>query len=265
VFAGESGTGTLTVSGTGSLVINGTAGLRVASAAAGTGIVNLNAGGLITTQLVTSAGNATFNFNGGTLQAGASTTTFFQGLTQAAIRENGGTVNSNGFDITIAQALSHAGSSATDGGLTKTGAGTLTLSNAANTYNGVTLVSQGTLATAATGVFGVGNVTVADVAGATLLLGNNASIADTATLLFGGNSTINLNFTAGDANAEVVLAVTNGTLSIGAGTYDAGELNAFFGGGSFIGTGALQVVPEPSVALLGGLGVLGLLRRRRTA
>jgi autotransporter-associated beta strand protein len=265
VFAGEAGTGTLTVSGTGSLVINGTAGLRVASAASGTGIVNLNTGGLITTQLVTSAGNATFNFNGGTLQAGASTTTFFEGLTQAAIRENGGTVNSNGFDITIGQALQHAGSSATDGGLTKTGAGTLTLSNAANTYNGTTLVSQGTLATAATGVFGIGNVTVANVAGATLLLGNNTSIADTATLLFGGNSTINLNFTAGDVNAEVVGAITNGTISIGAGTYDASELNAFFGGSSFIGTGALQVVPEPSVALLGGLGVLGLLRRRRTA
>lgn len=265
VFAGEAGTGTLTVSGTGSLVINGTGGLRVASAAAGTGIVNLNAGGLITTQLVTSAGNATFNFNGGTLRAGAASTTFFQGLTQANVMENGATINTNTFDITVAQALLHAGSSATDGGLNKTGTGTLTLSNAANTYNGTTLVSQGTLATAATGVFGIGNVTVANVAGATLVLGNNASIANTATLLFGANSTVNLNFTAGDANAEVVGAITNGTLSIGAGTYDASELNAFFGGSSFIGTGALQIVPEPSVALLGGLGVLGLLRRRRTA
>jgi MYXO-CTERM domain-containing protein len=47
------------------------------------------------------------------------------------------------------------------------------------------------------------------------------------------------------------------------GTYTASELNTLFGSGRFTGGSTLTVIPEPSAALLGGLGLLVLLRRRR--
>jgi len=51
---------------------------------------------------------------------------------------------------------------------------------------------------------------------------------------------------------------------LSAGTYDAAELNSLFGNGAqFIdGGGSLTVVPEPGATVLGGLGMLALLRRR---
>ena len=62
----------------------------------------------------------------------------------------------------------------------------------------------------------------------------------------------------------------NGTL--GAGVFDGLDNNSFgtaydIGGGrsAYFQTGSLQlvVIPEPRAALLGGLGLLALLRRRR--
>jgi hypothetical protein len=48
------------------------------------------------------------------------------------------------------------------------------------------------------------------------------------------------------------------------GTYTIAELNTLSTSTIFTGTtGTIQVVPEPSVALLGGIGLVGLLRRRR--
>lgn len=55
-----------------------------------------------------------------------------------------------------------------------------------------------------------------------------------------------------------------GASSLDAGTYTAAELNALYGSGSqFLGGSTLTVIPEPTAALLGGLGLLTLLRRRR--
>lgn len=56
-----------------------------------------------------------------------------------------------------------------------------------------------------------------------------------------------------------------GASSLDPGTYTAAQLNTLYGSGSqFLGDSSLTVIiPEPSVALLGGLGMLALLRRRR--
>ena len=63
-----------------------------------------------------------------------------QGLTAANVKDGGAIIDSNGFDVTIAQPLVAGGT----GGLTKNGAGTVTLSGA-NTYTGATTVNAGTL------------------------------------------------------------------------------------------------------------------------
>lgn len=94
------------------------------------------------------SGTGTFHFNGGTLLPAASTTSFFQGVTTADVRNGGVKLDTNGFNVTVAQSLVHstvAEDAATDGGLTKLGAGTLTLSGT-NTYTGATNVNAGTLA-----------------------------------------------------------------------------------------------------------------------
>jgi fibronectin-binding autotransporter adhesin len=259
MIIGEGGTGTLTVSN-GGVVNIGTNGYQLGANASGVGTINLNGGTLQGGSVFKGAGTGTFNFNGGTLQATAASPTFMTGLTAANVQSGGANIDSNGFDITIAQALLDGGGG---GGLTKTGLGTLTLSSAANTYTGATLISNGTLATDLTGSFGPGNVTIADLAGAGLTLGNGSSIADTATLFFGDAGTITLN----NATSDTVLGITqtDDAQSIGAGTFTAAQLNSFFGVTSFGGTGSLTVVPESSAALLGGLGVLGLFRRRRKA
>lgn len=88
-------------------------------------------------------------FEGGELRYGGSSANanFLPNLTglTANVRAGGAIINSNGQDITIAHSLEHdASGPATDGGLTKRGNGTLTLTGN-NTYNGTTTVEQGTL------------------------------------------------------------------------------------------------------------------------
>ncbi len=144
LIVGEAGAGTLVVSGTGQVTTAGA--LRIGASATGSGTVSLN-GGVITTPAITrGTGAATLFFNGGTLRAAGSSTTFLQGLTNALVRAGGGTIDTQAFAITVAQPLLHLPALGTspDGGLTKTGAGTLILAGS-NTYTGATTVSAGTL------------------------------------------------------------------------------------------------------------------------
>jgi autotransporter-associated beta strand protein len=153
-----------------------------------------------------------------------------------------------------------------NGGLAVTNAGTFKSSlilTGANTYAGGSTVNSGILATAGTGTFGVGDITVANLA--TLTLGNNTSIADTAGLTF-GNSTINLNYTGTETLASLFSSITSTSMAAGVG-YTATDLNNFFGGAYFAGTGLITVaaIPEPSTyaAILGGMALAGVMIARR--
>lgn len=114
---------------------------------------NLNGGTLIVPQIIseTANGTRTFNFNGGTLKAAAANANFMSlGADSGAIanvRNGGAIIDDGGFSISVAQALVHStipGDSATDGGLTKNGSGTLTLTGV-NTYTGNTTINAGAL------------------------------------------------------------------------------------------------------------------------
>jgi autotransporter-associated beta strand protein len=139
INVGESGTGTLNVSGSGQATTVG--GVRLAASSGGIGTVNLN-GGTITTPIVEVGGGAssTFNFNGGTLRASASTATFMQGLTAANVQNGGALIDCQANNITIAQPLLNGGS----GGLRKLGTGTLTLTGA-STFTGPTIINGNTV------------------------------------------------------------------------------------------------------------------------
>ena len=176
--AGDNVWSTVTVSGTGNFTIGG--GLRLTGAPAATrnsagriiqnagtvtvagglnmarttatntaarrGEYSLNGGTLNVNQITQDAGTdtfGTFNFNGGTLKPTAASTTFMQGLTTTQVKTGGALIDTNGFDITIAQPLLTGG--AGDGGLTKSGTGTLTLTGA-STYTGATTITTGKLA-----------------------------------------------------------------------------------------------------------------------
>jgi len=144
LIIGEEGTGTMTVSGTG--VVNSAGNLIISNGGTAVAVVNLNAGGTITTRQVAEgaggAGNATLNFDGGVLKAGSgANANFLNGLDNAFVLAGGVKIDTNGNDINVAQSLLDTSTSA---GLTKTGAGRLGL-DGANTYTGTTLVSTGTL------------------------------------------------------------------------------------------------------------------------
>jgi autotransporter-associated beta strand protein len=157
-------TGTLTIAGgTVNVGSNGTLGYTgnnpgIVQYGNGTGTLNLGSGGTLKLFGFKSSGGAAtnINFNGGTLVALGSPAFFMgnNGASDAAptavgtfttqVKAGGAMIDTNGFNITIPSNLvEDAGSPG--GGLTKQGAGVLTLTGA-NTYTGTTDVSNGVLA-----------------------------------------------------------------------------------------------------------------------
>lgn len=181
-FSGN-GTGTAT---------SGVVDLNQAGGATANNTFNLNGGTLTIAQVITNNNNGTavFNFNGGTLKAANAGTNFVDlgGASQTAkVLAGGALIDTNGYNVTIPEKL--LSGAVSDGGLTKSGTGTLTLS-AANTYNGATAVNAGSLILTSTGSLATSGVTVAGTAS----LGGSGSIAGSVTsagqLLPGGPSTI---------------------------------------------------------------------------
>jgi autotransporter-associated beta strand protein len=147
------------------------------------------------------------------------------------------------------------------GGLTKSGAGVLTLSGA-NTYTGATQINAGTLHLDATGTLN-GSTSLSLASGATLQLDTNISLNDNIVLALAGGSNLDLNFD-GSLGADTIRGLIVGSTTFGPGTYTMTDLNGF--GVTVTGAGSLtvlQAVPEPSVFALFGLGAAGLLLCRR--
>lgn len=170
---GGAGTGTLTINGSSQhnnalellVGLAGSGTLNIADTAvvqtiytrlggAGNGTLNLD-GGTLTTDKVFKAGGAgssTANLDGGILKVRATAgreadwLIFMQGLDNTFIEDGGVTFDTNGKTIVVAQPLQHDATlgALADGGLTKQGNGTLTLSGN-STYTGDTRVNVGHL------------------------------------------------------------------------------------------------------------------------
>jgi autotransporter-associated beta strand protein len=208
------------------------------------GTVNLNGGTLMCNRVGTASANsqtnwlfgsaAIFNFNGGTLTAKTSATNFIFGNTTlptipigAIIKSGGANIDDGGFAITIAEPLQHdSGLGASpDGGLTKLNSGTLTLTTG-STYNGDTVVSNGTLALSGNGsISGSANIFIN--AGGTLDASarNSASLTLAGGQLLSGNGTVKGNVIVGPGAAlapgngiGILTFNTNLTLSGGSAT-----------------------------------------------
>ncbi len=208
---GENGTLTLT---SGSVTITGS--LSVVSAGGGAlGTVNLN-GGVLTVNNVVQGGStgrtAVFNFNGGLLKSGSSSAAFMTGLTTANVREGGARIQAD-HAITIGQALLHSGTAAVDGGLVKTGTGTLTL-NAANTYTGTTRINAGTLSldNNNTTTSRLASTTDVTISAGTLLLSQSGITASTNRI----NNSAAINLSGGTFDLNGLSEGAAGTNGVGA-------------------------------------------------
>lgn len=203
----------------------------------------------------TSLGSGTVTLNGGGIEVyTGSTDTFANAMTMGA---SGGTFETLGTSsVTLSGVIDGAGA------FNKQGVGTLLITNT-NSYAGGTTVTDGILQTGAVGTLGTGDVSV--LAGKTLTLGNNLSLDSSATFTFDLTSIINLNY----AGEMTIADLGTGLLFIDNGTYTASQLNSFFGGSTFAGTGSVTVVPEPQslqlimVAAFLAFAVMG--RRFRTS
>ena len=252
----STGTSFATLSGTGAITGGVTSVVDLMQAnVAGNNTFNLDGGTLTISQVLSNSNNGTaaFNFNGGTLKASADSVDLLAlgGASQRAnVRNGGAMINTNGNNVSISESLQHSnvgGDNAIDGGLTKSGAGTLTLS-AVNTYNGATTISAGTLALGASASLASTQISVSG--GATYDVSAQAyTVASGVTVT--NNGTVNGGFTV----------ASGGTLN-GSGTFNnavtvSGNLNPGNSPGSQTYVAGLTLAAATTTMEIAGLGGVG--------
>jgi autotransporter-associated beta strand protein len=185
---------------------NVAAGINMAFAAGGYSVYQLD-GGLLSVPRIrqtAATGNGWFHFNGGTVSPSTNlnASTFMVGLTAALVQDGGAHFDTAGLDITVGQALLNGGS----GGLAKSGAGRLTLTNV-STYVGPTRVLGGTLALTGSG----------SVASSTLLTISSGAVLDVAGVTGGFPLAAGQTLGGGGAVAGVVQVNPGATVAPGDG------------------------------------------------
>jgi len=234
----NSGTGSVIVSGTGTFTTGSTSGiLRLGGQSGGNGTINLESGGTFATARTlskgtsgTSTATAAINFNGGTLRANGNNGDWIWKNITANVQAGGAIIDSNGFNVSILQAFTNSGG--TDGGLTKVGAGELSLIDVASTsstFNGGVMVKGGTLLAAGDRSFGA-------VPG--------AFTASNITLDGGAIKNTNVNLTLG-SNRGIYLGNNGGNIAVWGG-------RVFTVPGTISGPGNLSKVDVGTLVLDGG-------------
>ena len=197
-----------TISGTGGLTKQGAGTLTLTGSSSYTGGTTINDGVLALGSANAVGTSGTISFGGGTLQYSASNTTDYSSRFSTAASQ-AYEVDTNGQSVTLASPLTSSG-----GSLTKSGAGTLTLSGN-NSYTGGTTISGGVLQVGAGGTTG-------SIAGDVV---NNSSLV----------------FNRSDASTFSGSTSGTGALSkSGAGTLTLSGNNSYTGGTTISG-GVLQV------------------------
>ena len=260
-YVGLSGAGTFTQSGGTNTVSTA---LYLGCSPGSSGTYNLDGGTLIVSAISGGPGTAVFNFNGGTLQAGAA----FSTTQPVALATSGGnaTIDTAGYAVTLAGPLSGPG------GLVKVDSGTLTLTGS-NSYTGGTTISGGTLQVDAGGASGsIPGGAVLDNGALAFNRSDNYSVSSP---ISGSGSVTQigpgtLTFAAANNYSGTTL-VSGGTLALansaalqqstldtsGAGTVSFGSLTAATLGG-LTGSGALALTNSASAPLALRVGNNGI-------
>ncbi len=261
----------ITIADTGGLVINGLVGTTttISGAITGTsGITKSGTGTLILSSASNNYGNTTVNSGtlefvsgalgtlpGKTITLDNSTLRFATGNTQdisaatVTIGASGATLDTNGNSVSLANSIGNGGL----GGLTKAGAGTLTVA-ASNNYSGTTAINSGTLVISANDSLGVPS------AGAGVTI-NGGTLQTTATMTFDNAGSNQRAFTVGASGATIstaasTVATITGTVSgagsltkSGAGDLDISSDNsATFSGPVTINGGILRLQNGNAIA-----------------
>jgi autotransporter-associated beta strand protein len=223
------GTGVLNISGTSVLTVNNNVILGNSSAS---GTLNLNGGTISASGFNRGTGTGIINANGGTLQGRVANANFLSTNT-VNLLAGGLTIDTNTFALTVANNMSGVG------GLTKEGAGTLTLSGTPS-YSGDTTVRDG------------------------ILQLQNVFLSDAADIFLETGGIMALNFVGTDTIDQLLFDGAFQNL----GTWGAIGSGADNESAFFTGTGLVEVtaVPEPSTyaLLVGGLFFFWVVRRKRT-
>ncbi len=222
----KTGNGVLTLSGNNT----GTGGLNLAggtlnlanNSALGTGTFTIGAGTTINASggAVVNAGNNVQNWNGSFTFTGANALDLGTG---AVTLNNSATVTATASTLTVGGAIGDGGNNRS---LTKTGAGTLTLSGV-NTYAGGTTLNAGTLNLGNAAALGSGTLTIAggnldNSSGSALTLSTNNAQAWNSNVAFTGTNALNLGTGAVVLSTTPTVTVTANTLTVGGNISGAG-------------------------------------------